>query len=124
MHPARPLALLITATLIAGCASDKDQHKAPLLSSAFQLHSNAGETIRVIGTARYLKVSGPSIAGDDFEIRVYPSNAWGPDLDGKTIEVTGRLNDSRVTVAPDPTISPGQYWLSDVKWTPVTENKK
>ncbi len=106
-----------------GCASSGEKDKAPLLQSAVQLRANAGETIRVIGTARYLRASGPSIAGDDFEVRVYPNSAWGAELDGKQIEVTGRLNDSRTTTPPDPSVRPGEYWLSDVKWTAVTEKK-
>lgn len=107
---------LAAAITVPGCAQHEE--KAPLLHSAFELSPNAGETIRVIGTARYLKVVGPSVAGADFDVRVYPKTAWGPELDGKQVEVTGRLNDSRQTTPPDPSINPGEYWLSDVKWTP------
>ena len=123
MHAARSFALVLVATFVAGCQSTEEQNKAPLLSSAVQLHGNAGETIRVIGTARYLKAVGPSIAGKDFDVRVYPANLWGPELDGKQIEVTGRLNDSSNTTPPDPSIRPGEYWFSDVKWAPVPTEK-
>jgi hypothetical protein len=120
---ARLLTLVVAAALLAGCQSTEQEKKAPLLTSAVQLHPNGGETIRVVGTARYLKVSGPSIAGKDFEIRVYPTSAWGSELDGQKIEVTGVLNDSSETTPPDPSVRPGEYWLSDVKWTRVTEKK-
>ena len=124
MHAAPFRTLCLVAAIVAGCQSAEERDKAPLLASAVQLHSNAGAKIRIVGTARYLKAAGPSIAGTDFEIRVYPQTAWGPSLDGQEIEVTGRLNDSRVTTPPDPSVRPGEYWLSDVKWSKVTEKKQ
>ena len=111
----RPLALLLlTASLLAGCASN--ENKAPLLSARQQLKPSVGETVRIDGTARFLKVAGPSIAGDDFEIRVYPKTVWGAEMDGKKIEVTGRLNDSAHATPPDPSVTPGEYWLSEATW--------
>ena len=113
MH--RLLLLSLVAFLLAGCASSNER-KAPQLVSRVQLQSNVGETIRIEGTAHYLQVAGPSIAGEDFEIRVYPRSAWGRELDGKSIEVTGRLNDSAHATPPDPSLTPGEYWLSEVTW--------
>jgi hypothetical protein len=105
---------------IFGCESDpKKKDKAPILQAAVQLENNAGEKIRIVGTARYMKTTGPTIAGADFEIKVYPKDVWGPEMDGKQVEVTGRLNDSRSTTPPDPSINPGEYWLSDATWMPV-----
>ncbi len=111
---------VLSLLLLTGCSSHE---KAPQLRSAAQLRSNVGQSIRVVGTARYLKASGPSVAGTDFEIRVYPTNAWGPELDGKPVEVTGRLNDTHSITPPDPSINPGEYWLSNATWTPQLESK-
>ena len=125
--PYNPLAMKsfllfsLAASLLAGCNSN--ENKAPLLASRQQLKPSVGETVRVDGTARYLKTAGPSIAGDDFEIRVYPKNIWGPEMDGKKVEVTGHLNDSAHATPPDPSLSPGEYWLSEATWK-LPEAKK
>jgi hypothetical protein len=116
------ITLILAAWFIAGCASSSEP---PRLSSRLELKPNVGEIVRVEGTARYLKIAGPSIAGDDFEIRVYPRTLWGPELDGKKIQVIGRLNDSAHATPPDPSLNPGEYWLGDATWKPavVTEKK-
>lgn len=108
-----PLFGVLLLTLV-GCSTG--EKKVPALRSQAELKPNAGEIIRIDGTAHWLKISGPSIAGDDFEIRVYPRNAWGQEMDGVKVEVTGKLNDSLHTTPPDPSLSPGEYWLSDTKW--------
>lgn len=107
---------------LAGCASSPE--KAPLLAHRAELQVNAGETVRVEGTARYSRVTGPSVAGDDFEVRVYPRTIWGPETDGKKVEVTGKLNDSNKTTPPDPSITPGEYWLSDASLQPAESAEK
>jgi len=111
--------LLFTLT---GCNSTPE--KAPLLAHRAQLQVNPGETVRVVGTARYSHETGPSVAGEDFQLRVYPRNLWGADADGKRVEVTGKLNDSNRTTPPDPSITPGEYWLSDASWLPAEEAEK
>ena len=105
---------LLAAALFTGCASSED--KAPRLASKLELRPNVGQTVRIEGIARYQKATGPMIAGDDFQIRVYPRTAWGPELDGKKIELTGRLNDSAHATPPDPSLNPGEYWLGESTW--------
>jgi hypothetical protein len=115
------LLLLIATSLLIGCTHN--EQKAPLLSSKSQLIPNVGQVIRIEGTARYLTVAGPSIAGEDFEIRVYPRTVWDAKMNGTKVEVTGRLNDSKLATPPDPTLSPGEYWLSEATWK-LPEAKK
>ena len=110
------------AGLVLGCSSSND--KAPRLGSKLELQPNLGQTIRIEGTARYLRATGPLIAGDDFQIRVFPRDAWGAELDGKKIEVTGKLNDSAHATAPDPSVNPGEYWLSDSTWKLIVPDGK
>jgi hypothetical protein len=122
MRPTLFIALSVVLFTLTGCASSPD--KAPLLAHRAQLQVNAGETVRVEGTARFSHVSGPSVAGDDFEVRVYPRTIWGPETDGKKVEVTGKLNDSNRTTPPDPSITPGEYWLSDATLAPTDAAEK
>lgn len=118
----RAITLFLAACLFSGCASSED--KAPRLNSKLQLHPNVGQSVRIEGTARYLKATGPMIAAEDFQIRVYPRTAWGPEMDGKKIELTGRLNDSAHAIPPDPSLNPGEYWLGESTWKiAVPENK-
>src|SRR5437660_8135982 len=117
----KPSLFVLAAFLLTGCTHN--EVKAPLLSSVTQLKPNIGEVIRIEGTARYLRVAGPSVAGDDFEIRVYPKTVWGAELEGTKVVVTGKLNDSDSTTPPDPSLSPGEYWLSEATWK-LPEPKK
>jgi hypothetical protein len=117
MRPTSLIAFSLALIPLAGCASSPE--KAALLAHRAQLQFNVGETVRVIGTARYSKASGPSVAAEDFELRVYPRTIWGADADGKRVEVTGMLNDSNKTTPPDPSITPGEYWLSQSSWLPA-----
>ena len=110
------MSLLVIVVLLAGCQQHPPEEPiAPRLSSREQLKPNVGETIRIEGTAHYLRDTGPSVAGQDFEVRVYPRNIWGPEMEGKKIEVTGRLEDSKHVTPPDPSLSTGEYWLADTK---------
>lgn len=118
----RIIPLLLTACLLSGCAGSDD--KAPRLGSKLELQPNIGQTVRIEGTARYLKVTGPAIAGEDFQIRVYPRTVWAAEADGKKIEVTGRLNDSVHMTPPDPSLNPGEYWLSETTWKYATPEQK
>ena len=110
----------VVALLSTGC----QPAQPPQLSSKLELRPNLGEIVRVEGTARYLKISGPTIAADGFEIRVYPRTLWGPELDGQKIQVIGRLNDSSHATPPDPSLNPGEYWLGDSTWKPAVPEKK
>jgi hypothetical protein len=105
---------------IVGCVSND---RAPLLSHRTELQFNTDQTVRVVGTARYSKVTGPSIVGEDFELRVYPTSAWGAELNGKRVEVTGKIHDAAQATPPDPSVLPGEYWIGDAKWTPAVESK-
>ncbi len=106
--------LIVAAILLTGCTHHERQ--APLLSDITQLKPNLGEVIRIEGTARYLHTAGPSVAGKDFEVRVYPTNVWDAKMDGTKVIVTGRLEDSTHSTPPDPSLTPGEYWLSDSTW--------
>jgi hypothetical protein len=108
-----PLGLLVA---LIGCVSNE---KAPLLSHRAQLQFNTDQIVRVVGTARYSKVTGPSVVGSDFELRVYPTSAWGPEENGKQVEVTGKIHDATQETPPDPSVLPGEYWIGDAKWTAV-----
>jgi hypothetical protein len=112
---------LAAAMLLTGCTHN--EQLAPLLSTKTQLIPNVGQVIRIEGTARYLTVVGPSIAGEDFEIRVYPKTVWDVKMNNTKVIVTGRLNDSTHSTPPDPTLSPGEYWLSEATWK-LPETKK
>ena len=114
----RYLSLALVA-LLAGCMS---HDKAPLLAHRAELQFNTDQVVRIVGTAHYSKVTGPSVVGSDFEIRVYPTNAWGPDEDGKKVEVTGTIHDAAQQTPPDPSVLPGEYWIGDAKWTAVTDS--
>lgn len=114
--------LFLTACLLSGCAGSED--KAPRLGSKLELQPNIGLAVRIEGTARYLKATGPMIVGEDFQIRVYPRTLWGAELDGKKIEVTGHLNDSAHMTPPDPSLNPGEYWLSETTWKHATPEQK
>jgi hypothetical protein len=124
------LFLLTSLCLITtGCPSHQGPEDLPLLgrhlSSRLDLIPNVGETVLITGTARYLKIAGPSVAADDFEVRIYPTNVWGPEMDGKRVQVSGRLETSTHISPPDPSITPGEYWLADAKWKlPPAEAKK
>jgi hypothetical protein len=112
------LALLLIVLLLplTGCPQHPSQEPmAPRLSTKVQLKPNVGEIIRIVGTAHYLRDTGPSVAGDDFEVRVYPRNLWGPEMDGKKVELTGRLEDSKHVTPPDPSLTAGEYWVADAK---------
>ena len=115
----RLLLLIGIASMAAGCHSVEPA----ALSSSLDLKPNVGEIIRVEGVAHYLKATGPSIAAEGFEIRVYPRTAWGAELDGKRIQVIGRLNDSAHATPPDPSLNPGEYWLADSTWKPQLSEK-
>jgi hypothetical protein len=110
--------VILLTILLGGCGS---HDSAPLLAKRDLLSINSERQVRVIGIARYLQATGPSIASDDFELRVYPRHSWGPSLDGQRIEVTGTLHDSSHTTPPDPSLEPGEYWMSDVHWKHVPE---
>jgi hypothetical protein len=110
----KPSLLFLAAIFLPGCTHH--EWKAPLLSDVTQLKPNLGQVIRIEGTARYLHVAGPSIAGKDFEIRVYPRDVWNEQMNGTKLEVTGRLEDSSHSTPPDPSLLPGEYWLSDATW--------
>jgi hypothetical protein len=116
------VAALLPILLVAGgCPpqpQEDNERPAPLLRLGEDLQSNIGLVIRIEGTAHYLKVAGPSVAGDDFEVRVYPRTVWGPEMDGKMVTVTGRLERSDHALPPDPSVTPGEYWLADAKWKP------
>jgi hypothetical protein len=107
------------ALFLAGCASG-----AASLTGRSDLQPNVGQTVRIIGTAHFYKIGCPSVATDEFEVFVYPRNLWGMEAQGKKVEVTGRLNDTRRMVPPDPYINPGEYWLSDSTWKSVTQDGK
>ena len=113
-----PLLILLTTILmtifLAGCTHH--EIPAPLLSDVTQLKPNIGQVIRIEGTAHYLHTAGPSVAGKDFEVRVYPRGVWDAETDGKKVIVTGRLENGTHMTPPDPSISPGEYWLSDSTW--------
>jgi len=98
----RFISLFLLAAL-AGCASNE---KAPLLSRRAELQFNTDQTVRIIGTARFSKVTGPSVIGDDFELRIYPTNVWGAEADGKRVEVTGKVHNSAQATPPDPSVLP------------------
>ncbi len=118
----RIVPLAFSACLLFGCASSEEH--APRLDSKTQLRVNIGQTVRIEGTARYLKATGPMIAGEDFQVRVYPRTVWGPEMDGKKLEVTGQLNESSHMTPPDPSLNPGEFWLSETKWKlPLPEKK-
>ena len=118
----RAILFIFVAGWCTGCASSED--KAPRLDSKLQLRPNVGQTVRIEGTARYLKATGPMIAADDFQIRVYPRTAWGSEMDGNKIELTGRLNDSAHAIPPDPSLNPGEYWLGESTWKLAIPEKK
>lgn len=109
--------LLGFLVVLSGCVSND---KAPLLSHRAELQFNTDQVVRVVGTARYSQVTGPSVVGGDFELRVYPTNAWGPEENGKQVEVTGKVHDAAQATPPDPSVLPGEYWIGDAKWTAVT----
>jgi hypothetical protein len=131
--PALPFVLQLAAALpllLGGCTHqqpEEEERPAPLLSLREDLQSNIGLVIRIEGTAHYLHVAGPSVAGKDFEVRVYPRTLWGAELDGQPVTVTGRLEKSDHSTPPDPSVTPGEYWLADSKWKPrstTTEGKR
>jgi hypothetical protein len=116
-------ALLPFLLVVGGCPHhppEEEERPAPRLRVREDLQSNLGLVIRIEGTAHYLKVAGPSVAGDDFEVRVYPRTVWGAEMDGKMVTVTGRLEKSDHATPPDPSVTPGEYWLADAKWKPRT----
>ena len=113
--------ILLTALLI-GCGSS--ERTAPRLTSHLQLGPNVGQVIEVDGTAHFLRAVGPSVAGDDFEIRIFPRSIWGADMDGRKVQVIGRLNNSTYAVPPDPSFNTGEYWLSETTWKPAPLEKK
>jgi hypothetical protein len=118
----RILPTLLAALFLAGCGSS--ERAAPRLTSRLQLGSNAGQLVEIDGTAHFLRAVGPSVAGDDFEIRILPRAIWGADMDGRKVRVIGRLNNSSRATPPDPSFSAGEYWLSDTTWKPVPLEKK
>jgi len=111
------LPTLLAVLLFAGCASE--ERTAPCLNSRLQLGPNVGQLIEIDGTAHFLRAVGPSVAGDDFEIRIFPRSIWGTDMDGRKVLVIGRLNNSSHATAPDPSFSAGEYWLSETTWKPA-----
>src|SRR4051794_21138381 len=110
------LPFIVIVALLAGCQPHPpEEPPAPRLSTKVQLKPNVGETVRIVGKAHYLRDTGPSVAGDDFEVRVYPPNLWGPEMEGKQVELTGRLEDAKHSTPPDPSLLTGEYWLADAR---------
>ena len=109
--------VIVLAIFLCGCGSHDDEGR--LLSKRNLLAINTQTKVRVIGVARYMRTTGPSVDSEDFELRVYPTESWGSSLDGQRIEVIGVLHDTAHSTPPDPSIEPGEYWLSDVHWKRV-----
>jgi hypothetical protein len=109
------LCLLIVGLCFAG-GCGQSHNEPPRLMERQELKPNVGQQILIEGTARYQKVTGPLIAANDFQIRIYPRNLWGAEMDGKKVRVTGMLNDSDHSTPPDPSLEPGEYWLSDTAY--------
>ena len=118
----RILPTLLAALFLAGCGSG--ERTAPRLTSRLQLIPNVGQVIEIDGTAHFLHAVGPSVAGDDFEIRLFPRSVWNADMDGQKVQVIGRLNNSSHATPPDPSFGTGEYWLSETTWKPAPLEKK
>ena len=111
--------LIVCLIFQAGCSSQQGLS----LTSRNELKPNLGQIVRIDGIAHFQSITGPAIATDNFEVRVYPRTLWGADVSGKRVSVVGKLLQSTVSTPPDPSVNPGEYWLSESTFT-LTPSEK
>ena len=118
--PMKRIFLLTFLVLSLGCANEK---QGLLLTQRTELKANLTQLVRIDGVARFQSITGPAIETPQFVVRVYPTNAWGADVAGKQVSVIGKLLESSVSTPPDPSVNPGEYWLSEATWKLIPAEK-
>jgi hypothetical protein len=93
------------------------------IQSAQELAAMLGQQVRVDGKARNDQV-GAAIFGNGLSVYLYPAKKWPVPARGKRVEVTGKLVQKPIVIAPATATTPrkmGQaFFLEHPTWKVVT----